>query len=257
MNLSSLLIRIRPVELAELLKGLLGISYREVRVGERTFWLDPASNFGHRLITETFYEPEVTAKILGLLGPGDTFVDLGANEGYFSLLASERVGEGGHVFAIEPQARLWPVIIRNLMLNGRSNYTLVPYAIGDAEGFIEILLNPSLNTGASTAVSSARRRFFKRQKVGILPLEKAFERFRVPEVAVMKVDIEGYELNALRSLGPRLSEGFVRHFLIEVHPGQLGQLGQSPEELRALLMKSGYILEGTGDVEHWRRGPQR
>src|SRR5271166_4012338 len=152
MDLSRLLLRVRPIELAGVLKGILRISYREVRVGTRSFWLDPASNFGSRLLGDGFYERDLSDTISRLLKPGDVFVDLGANEGYFSVLASDIVGESGHIYSIEPQARLWSVIIRNFMLNNQTNYTLIPYAIGVSEGFIDLILNPSLNTGASTAV---------------------------------------------------------------------------------------------------------
>jgi FkbM family methyltransferase len=253
MDINRLLLRIRPIELAGILKGLLRISYREVPIGGRTFWLDPASNFGSRLMAEKCYEKELSSTLARILKPGDVFVDLGANEGYFSLLASELVGESGRVYSIEPQARLWPVIIRNFMLNGRTNYRLVPYAVGEAEGFIDLILNPSLNTGSSTVVKSLRRSGFEVQKAGILPLARVFERFEIERVAALKIDIEGFELNALRSLGSGLEEGQVDNILLETHPRQLEELGQSVAEVHSLLEKCRYRLVETGDFEHWAR----
>jgi len=239
--------------LATALKKILRISYREVRVGSRLFWLDPASNFGSRLIAEGSYEKELSTTLSRLLKPGDVFVDLGANEGYFSVLAGEIVGEEGHVYAVEPQARLWPVILRNLMLNGLTGCTLIPYAVGPSEGFTDLLLYPSINTGASTGVWSPRRRGFKRQKVGMMPLELMFHKFRITKVSVLKIDIEGYELDALRSLGSGLHEGAVENILMELHPAQLGQLGQSVEEVWSLLEKNGYEKIHSSEFEHWVR----
>jgi FkbM family methyltransferase len=253
MTLAQLLLRIRPVELAEILKRALGIDYREVKIGELTLWADPASNFGNRVISDGNYEPEFTASLLKLLRPGSCFVDLGANEGWFSLQASGAVGPEGMVFAIEPQRRLWPVIHQNFILNGRTNYRLIPYAVGQQEGFIDLILHPSLNTGSTTAVSNLRRTLFRRQKTGVLPLEAIMQRFSIPRIDVLKIDIEGFELNALRSLGPRLSDGSVAAILIEYHPAQLKELGQSKEEVVRLLRESGYGCSGA-DETVWTRG---
>jgi len=253
MTLAKLLLRIRPVELAEFLKTMLGISYREVRVGDQCLWLDPASNFGNRVLTYGVYEPDFTSKLLGLLKPGDHFVDLGANEGWFSLLASKVIGSSGRVYVVEPQARLWPVIHQNFILNKQRNYTLIPYAVGENEEFIELALNPSLNTGASTAVVSHRRRHFKRQKVGVLPLAKLMEIYSIPRIDVLKIDIEGFELNALRSLGSRLSDGSIRKILLETHPVQLEQLGQTVHQVFRLLSDSGYVADGAEQLSFWTR----
>ena len=253
MTIAKLLLNIRPVELAEVIKAALGISYREVRIGDHNMWIDPASNFGNRVVTDGMYEPDFTSTLLGLLKPGDHFVDLGANEGWFSLLASKVVGPAGRVYVIEPQARLWPVIHQNFILNQRRNYTLIPYAVGEKEGFIELALNPSLNSGASTAVPSRRRKHYRHQKVGVMPLAKLMESYGISTVAVLKVDIEGFELNALRSLGKRLSDGSIHNILLEVHPMQLKQLGQTIEQIVCLLTDSGYKDSGAEKHSFWTR----
>ena len=250
MTLAQFLFRIRPIELAEMLKCILGISYREVEVGGRTLWLDPASDFGNRLIENGTYERDFTESLLRLLSPGGSFVDLGANEGWFSLVASEAVGPQGMVYVIEPQRRLWPVILQNFILNKRTNYRLIPYAVGPAEGVVEMILHPSLNTGATTAVSDLRRRFFKRQKAAMLPLRRIMELYAIPKIDVLKIDIEGYELNALRSLGPRLGDGSIAAIMIEFHEKQLAALGQSIEEIGLLLKGSGFSCRD-GNVTVW------
>lgn len=253
MSIPQVLLRIRPIELAEVLKGILRISYRETRIGSRTFWLDPASNLGNKLLTCGFHDEETASAIRSVLKPGDTFFDLGANEGYFSLLASEIVGPQGKVYSVEPQARLWPVIIRNFLLNERTNYTLIPYAIGEAKGFLDLLLFPSLNHGASSAVRSLRRRFNKVQKVGVMRFDQLLEEFRIEKISVLKVDIEGFELNALRSLGKKLEQGIIENIIVELHPAQLGRLGQSADQVLSLLQASGYEKSNTKAVEHWVR----
>ena len=93
-----------------------------------------ASNFGFRLTSAQGYEPETKALLVSFLKPGMVFVDLGANEGFFSVVASRLVGSGGKILAIEPQARLGSVIRRNLELNLAANVTLAQVAISAEAG---------------------------------------------------------------------------------------------------------------------------
>src|SRR4051794_8745326 len=64
------------------------------------------------------YEPQETALVPRLLGPGGTFVDVGAHWGYFSLLAAGRIGPAGRIVAVEADPRIHRILARNLALNG-------------------------------------------------------------------------------------------------------------------------------------------
>src|SRR5215471_19335178 len=92
-----LLHRIHPAELALLSKKLLRISRREESDGSLTFYVDPITNFGFSWLKDHSYEPEMTEAIKSMLKKGDVFVDVGANEGYFSILSSKIIGEKGLV----------------------------------------------------------------------------------------------------------------------------------------------------------------
>jgi len=253
MQLAKLVTRIRPMELAEFLKKVLGIGYKEFQVGERSWYLDPASNFGSRMIEEGTYEQDVTGVLLSLLGPGDVFLDIGANEGWFSVRAAEVVGDAGRVIAVEPQARLWPVLLRNFQLNRIHNYQLVPYAVGQTEGFIEMTIYPSTNTGASSLVAQSRTRAMQRQKTGILPLRRIAGIHNVTDVRLAKIDVEGYELEVLKSAGDLL--GTIEHIYVELHPHQLRALGQSVEDVTRLLESTGYQKRCISNVDLWTLKP--
>lgn len=242
--------RVRPVELAEFLKGLIGVSYGEFSIDGRTWYLDPASDFGNRLMSDGCYEREATEAFLDLLRPGDVFLDVGANEGWFSVRAAEKVGATGRAVAIEPQARLWPVIIRNFLLNKLHNYLLVPYAAGSADGFTDILLYPSLNTGASSLVSQARMKARTRQKAGVLRLDQIFRIHDIPKVRLAKIDVEGFELEVLRGAGDLLGRQ-IEHIFLELHPPQLEALGQSPAQIEDLLRTRGYRKQQLAGVDFW------
>lgn len=233
--------RVRPSELAALATVALGIRRRPHVVDGKTFFIDPVSNFGFRLYRDGFYEPETTMALEECLHADDTFVDLGANEGYFSVLASSRVGPGGSVFAIEPQSRCWPIIIQNILDNDCQNVKLLPFGIAAERGALEIVLTPTTNTGGSSFVSTGRALFWPRQRVHVMSLREVFTRYAIGKVALMKVDIEGYELVALESGKEVLATGQIENLLVEVHPRQLRELGRNPAEVEQLLTSFGYV----------------
>lgn len=158
------LLRVRPAQLADWLKKLFRVQRREVTAttGHR-FDVDPASVFGINLLKGETYEPGLTRVVQRLLREGDTFLDLGGNEGYFSVLASACVGSG-QVFCIEPQRRLQQVIQKNFNLNACRNVRIQQTAISDTNDDVTLYLRPSLNTGASEYLPALAARYKVRDR---------------------------------------------------------------------------------------------
>ena len=116
------LLRVRPIALTSVLKRALGIRRFAWELPDgRKYWIDPVSNLGRFLLFEGAYEEPVARMFRRILRPGDTFLDIGANEGYFSILAGHLAGGNGRVHAFEPQSRLQRVVKRNFTLNGMAN----------------------------------------------------------------------------------------------------------------------------------------
>ena len=136
-------LHIKPALFAAWLKRLLRIDRRVVSPpdGPR-LWLDPASAFGYLVVRNGVYEPGLRRLVEGILRPGTNFVDVGANEGYFTLCAAL---VGANVHAIEPQTRLQPVLERNLALNPGTleRVRLHPVALSDREEAVELFLAPT------------------------------------------------------------------------------------------------------------------
>src|SRR5262245_45118260 len=110
--------RVRPAQVTVLVKGLLGIKRRSADTQSgHWFWIDPISQFGGSVLEARTYEPALTQLLGAILRRDDLFIDVGANEGYFSVMGSSLVGPNGRVLAIEPQSRLTPIIYRNLEIN--------------------------------------------------------------------------------------------------------------------------------------------
>ena len=236
---ASLLLRMRPAVLGQYVKKVLGWRRQVATVPEGRFWVDLASNFGLRVTSPNGYEPETARALTSLLLPGMVFVDLGANEGYFSVLASRLVGRTGRVFAIEPQSRLTQVVLRNLELNDATNVRLVDIAISDAAGVAEFNLAPDTNSGSS-GLARATRYANPTQSVRTLTLGGFMDEYALASVDVMKIDIEGFEYEAVLGSADVFRRQRVRHLLIEIHEELLGKRKRRSADIVEFLLDCGY-----------------
>jgi FkbM family methyltransferase len=234
--------RARPWQVGAAIRVLLRYRPDVHEVRGFRLWLDPSSNMGYRLLKDGDLESEMTEGIERILRPGGTFVDLGGNEGWYSLVAARAVGREGRVLCVEPQERLWPVVLRNFELNGFAQAELVPVAAGPESTEAEIALAPKVNTGASSmAVKGGWRRLLRRhQKVLVRPLDAIVEERGLRDVDLVKIDIEGFEYHALRSGERLLKEKRIRNILMELHDAELAALGQSRDDVLRLLASHGY-----------------
>jgi FkbM family methyltransferase len=223
--LGAVVLKARPSALADALQRILRIPRLECECPPGVKWMvDPASHFGRQLLRGEGYEPQMERLIRGLLRPGDTFVDIGANEGYFSVLAARRVGQG-KVYAAEPQGRLGPVIRKNAELNGCGNVVLWPVAVADRNDTAELFLHPSTNTGSSGLLQPARWHA-RRETVPTRTLDGLFAEHHLQKVRMMKVDCEGGEKLVLAGGREVLKERRIEILAWEYHPTVL-----SPEEI--------------------------
>ena len=237
--LYELLARLRPAPLASALKRVLGIGRRPIETPEGTFWIDPVSNLGLCLLRQGEYEPAMTRTVKRYLRPGGTFVDVGANEGYFGVIAAKAVGPSGRLVLVEPQTRLRPVIAENLRLNGIGNFAVEDSAVSDTAGTHTFHLTPDLNTGAS-GLSRATRYRVPTQQVHTTTLTEVFAKHGIVRADLVKIDIEGYEHEAVFGSADLFRGRRVRALALEVHPEFLRRRGHDPAEIPQFLAGCGY-----------------
>jgi len=242
--------RVRPAFLAAWLKKVLGVRRKAVKVSEGTFWVDPVSQFAINLVSTHGYEPEMGETLRRYLRSGSTFVDIGANEGFFTVQASRIVGPSGRVLAVEPQGRLQEVIRKNLELNGLTNVTLVRSAVSDRPGEAELHISPSTNTG-STGLSQSTRYRVPQEAVPVNTLEGILDQHGIEKVDLMKMDIEGFEYEALIGAEKLLKAKRIRAVALEMHPELMRGRGKQPERLEALLAQSGYRQDPKAKTNVW------
>src|SRR5205807_5464610 len=88
------------------------------------------------------WEPNLTAWLARTLRPGDVFVDVGANIGYFSVLAAGLVGPAGAVVAVEPSPTAFGMLVANLARNDAANARAVNLAAADRHAAVDVYRGP-------------------------------------------------------------------------------------------------------------------
>jgi FkbM family methyltransferase len=146
-------------------------------------------------------EPEVERAIRNALRSGDTFVDAGANIGYYTIVAAGIVGKRGHVIACEMMPVTAQVLREHVAINDASNVFVVEGALSDVEGQV---ITASYPQGKFGQASIARGSQGPVVPVKTRTLENILR--DVPEVRIMKMDLEGAELGALWGLGGAISK---------------------------------------------------
>ena len=177
-----------------------------------------------RMSYEGTYEREILRLLPELLGDGDAMVAVGANVGILGARAARLVGESGRVVAVEPSPRCLEDLRR--VVDGMSNVTIVEAALGPEHGTVSLTGwdNPD-HRGLGTAVEGHRSGIEENWYEGTaavvpqLRLADVLDGY-LPgrEVALLKVDVEGYEPAVLAGAPALFDEGRVRAAILEVTP---------------------------------------
>jgi FkbM family methyltransferase len=245
---ASFLLKLRPAPLASFAARVCGLNKRRlVRTEQGTFFINPISNFGSTLLGGE-YEPQMGAVLRHYLRPGAVFIDMGANEGYFSVLASGLVGPPGTVIAVEPQSRLQGVIQTNLDANGCFNVRLVRCVVASRTEKVQLSLAPDVNTGSSSLFRQTRYAL-PTEEVQSFCLDAFLAKVGVDHCDLMKVDIEGAEYDVFMAAGDVLRKGILKHVAIEIHHSILANRGLSADTLHAHMIESGYQVDK--DIGPW------
>ena len=172
------------------------------------------------------------------LKAGDTFIDVGANHGTFSIVASPLVGKEGLVIAIEPQPRLAGLLKRSLA-EGPAEFEVHQLACGDVSKKIEFYLPSATSGSAGRFVRYSAISDHRTIEVAMRPIDDVIDWRRLRGKTLIKVDVEGSELAFL--LGARqLIHASAPVLLMEMNPVAMSAAGTSKTKLVQTLLDFGY-----------------
>jgi FkbM family methyltransferase len=184
---------------------------------------------------ERFYDLPTQLLLQRELAVGDTFIDVGANEGMITLLASRLVGPTGTVIAFEPNPAPRTILFRNLQRNAIANVELHGSGLGDEDGEFQLFV-PRVNSGEG---SFTRPIDETAGDYVACPISVGDAVIGARRPKVIKIDVEGFEAHVLRGLTGTL----VRDrplIVMEMIAGHLERDRLSPDRLCAWLASLGY-----------------
>lgn len=171
-----------------------------------------------------------------LLSSGDVFVDVGANYGIYTAVASRAVGPAGRVIAFEPASRAFAVLRRNIDLGGLKNVAAFRLALADHRGEMVLRLRDDSSTNAIADAAHSGGAF---EAITASTLDAELARTVVPRVHMLKLDVEGAEELVLRG-APAVLQTSTPVVLFEVNPDAARDLGLRPDGAWNLLREHGY-----------------
>lgn len=174
-----------------------------------TLEVDPRDGCGRYIYYFALWEPNLTAFITNCLRPGDCFIDVGANVGYFSLLGSTLVGERGKVVAIEAVPRTFDVLAANVARNSAANVRALPLAVWDKHESLTFFVSADTIDSTSTAIASLgqARGLTEECVVQAAPLASLLSPEEIATARLIKIDVEGAERQAIVGVAPVLENG--------------------------------------------------
>ena len=210
-----------------------------IRCGNKVIYLDLTDTRMLWVLPEVMEESAEHRILRALLKPGDTFVDIGANHGSFSVLASELVGEWGMVIAFEPQPRLAKLLSQSLQATAKSRFKVHQAGCSDHVGETKFYIPWAGSGSAGVFESFSGRNPHCELKVELTTIDETFSQEDVTGSLVMKLDVEGSEYAAL--MGARNTiQRFKPPILFELNPDSSRAAGHTPKDLLCLFDELGY-----------------
>jgi len=189
--------------------------------------------------TGEYYETAVLAVLDQILDEGDVFVDIGTNIGMVSLHARHLVGSRGFIHCFEPNPICASKVRQLFDQNGITNYLLYEFALGSEDAQLELRLT-STHSGTATlanVVGSVTQSF-------LVDVKRA-DSLQIQDPKLVKIDVEGFELHALRGMSNTLRE-YSPYIITEIIENHLARAGTTIKQLSEFLGELGYKPHSIG-----------
>jgi FkbM family methyltransferase len=238
-------ILLKLVTSINLLKKSLGsqLPFTEWKFGECTIRIDfVGDSYYFRLpkgydfniyLNPYFHEYDVTQFVFQALSRGDTFIDVGAHAGLYTVIASKRVGPTGKLLSVEPNPLNLRFLELNIKLNNLLNVQVIPKALSDKSGKMNLFYSPK-----ETAFTSLRKASNQSAiETAVTTIDDIAE--EIQSVKIIKIDTEGNDLSVLKGASETLTR--VSFLIVEQNTRGVQDLLSGMFRLTT-LQPSGYLL---------------
>jgi len=218
------------------------------------------------------HELETTQHVEQMVKPGMVILDVGAHVGYYARLFASLTGDSGQVIAFEPHPRTHEVLKQNVQK--LANVNTLQIAVAEQEGTAELYdylmmsASGSLHYDESMAdlqraqigeydIAPRQSTEFQMQKYSVktVPIDKCLMEMGISEVDFVKMDIEGAEMGALRSMKQTISRSPNLSLIMEYNPQALKAFGYDPTQALAEVLAMGFTqmqaINPDGSLTDW------
>jgi FkbM family methyltransferase len=206
--------------------------------GGLTFCINSGDPMYTRIFLQGAWEPPESCAMRALLRPGDFAIDIGANYGWFTLSMASSVGDSGLVWSFEPVPPFAKELRSNIALNAFRNIRLFESAVGASAGEININVFDGLPHGHASAATLGRNDYVA-HPVLVHPLDQLLEEAAGRSPAVVKVDVEGFEMQVLNGSDRLLQSSDPPIWILEVNHETSAALNYQPAQLVDKLFSQG------------------
>jgi len=212
-----------------------------IRAGDFTNQASVAGTFPRDY--DDVYE-EVTS-----LEPGMAFIDIGANQGLFTLVAGKRVGPNGVVLAFEPDQENFQLLVGNTAENNLTNVFPLNAAVGRRNGVETFKPGPATHSGVGQlALDGPVRVMVMNFKDNMSLFGELFGGRRI----IIKIDVEGHEAHVVNAMSELLEWPGVEKIIVEVDEANLAEHGSTATEVYDILTGVGFQAKrGQGAAAHY------
>ena len=211
------------------------------------------------LLLTGVHEKRTTDLIKNELEEGMVVIDIGSNLGYYCLLEALIVGNQGKVYALEPVPKNFEILSKNIIINGYKNIKSHCLAVSDKSGITDFFLTEASNWGSMIDLNSKKTSNYMKSRMkqlnqGVIKVETVsiddfLEKENVHNVNLIRMDIEGHEINAIKL---RKSPSPIK-LVIEVHNKLFNNLEKSLTPTFEKLLLFGFkpkVLIAKKDIFH-------
>jgi FkbM family methyltransferase len=211
--------------------------------------LNPTEHIQQQLFWYGYYEKELGDLLKKVIRSNDVFLDIGANIGYFSLLAATNYSSA-KIISFEPVKHLFQKMNHNISINNIKNIETVNAAVGEINEEKELFLSSPDNLGMSSFHQPGNYSR-KKERVKVVAIDDWFKTSGLTKIDLIKLDIEGGELAALKGMKEVL-QNFRPIVIVEINPETLSMFSLKPGDIYNYLNQlnfDGFIISETGGFE--------
>ncbi|MHA1381251.1 MAG: FkbM family methyltransferase [Candidatus Helarchaeota archaeon] len=194
------------------------------------------------LLTKGVYEKYETVLFKKLIKPGMVVIDIGANIGYYSLIAAKLVGSKSKVYAFEPEPRNYRLLVKNIKINSYNNIIPIQKAASNKQGKTKLFTDKgNLGNPSFSEDNISEKEGFVNVKT--ITLDEFFENLVIDNnIIFIKIDAQGAEGLILEG-AERLLKNNNLIIIMEFWPYGLKNLGTNPTKLLNKLYEYGFKIK--------------